>query len=243
MQLLPYRKKIRSLVSLTKELRRDLMKSLMQKDWEFPEMFEDYEKYHTNISTGKAVRFDLIKDWIEPNSTVLDVGVGDGLMAELLMKNKSAEVKGMDISNVACEKAKNRGISVTVKDINNGISLDKNEYYDYILFIEVIEHTLYPQKILVEAVSHARKGVIVTIPNSAYLKWRIQLMRGYSPRQSFSHLHFWSVNDFSLFCKDLGITILDFNTLLPPWLMKFNNLLCWQQCWLLAPKASSAKKE
>jgi len=239
MQLLPVRRKFRSLVLLSRELKRDLIRSMTQKDWEFPEMFEDYEKYHTNINTGKPVRYDLIKEWIEPNSTVLDVGVGDGRMAELLVKNKNASVKGMDISNIACEKAKNRGIPVIVKDINNGISFDEEEYYDYILLIEVIEHTIYPQKILVEAISHARKGVIVTIPNSAYIKWRIQLMRGYSPRQSFSHLHFWSVKDFNLFCKKLDINILDFNTLLPPWLMKYSNLLSWQQCWLLAPRTHS----
>jgi methionine biosynthesis protein MetW len=239
MQLLPFRNKIRSLLLLSRELKRDLTRTMTQKDWEFPEMFEDYEKYHASINTGKSVRYDLINKWIEPNSTVLDVGVGDGHMAELLMNNKNALVKGIDISHLACEKAKNRGISVTVKDINNGLSLGSDEYYDYILLIEVIEHTIYPQKILVEAISHARKGVIVTIPNSAYVKWRIQLLRGYSPRQSFSHLHFWSVKDFSLFCKKLDINIVDFNTLLPPWLIKFSNLLGWQQCWLLAPKPYS----
>jgi cyclopropane fatty-acyl-phospholipid synthase-like methyltransferase len=125
MRLLPYRKN-KSPVSLTKDLRRDLIKSLMYKNWEFPEMFEDNKKYHTNISTGKTVRFDLIKDWIEPNSPVLDVGIGNGLMAKLIMKNKSAKVKGTDISNIESDKAKNRGISVTVKHINNGISLDKD---------------------------------------------------------------------------------------------------------------------
>jgi methionine biosynthesis protein MetW len=239
MQLIPFRNKIRSLLQLSRELKRDLTRTMTQKDWEFPEMFEDYEKYHASINTGKSVRYDLINKWIDPNSTVLDVGVGDGHMAELLMNNKNALVKGIDISHLACEKAKNRGISVTVKDINNGLSLDRDEYYDYILLIEVIEHTIYPQKILVEAISHARKGVIVTIPNSAYLKWRIQLLRGYSPRQSFSHLHFWSVKDFRLFCKKLDINIVDFNTLLPPWLIKFSNLLGWQQCWLLAPKPYS----
>ena len=146
MQLLPFRNKIRSLLLLSRELKRDLTKTMTQKDWEFPEMFEDYEKYHASINTGKLVRYDLINKWIDPNSTVLDVGVGDGHMAELLMNNKNALVKGIDISHLACEKAKNRGISVTVKDINNGLSLDRDEYYDYILLIEVIEHTIYPQK-------------------------------------------------------------------------------------------------
>ncbi len=212
--------------------------TLTEKDMDFPEMFEDYEKYHANISTGKILRFDLIKDWIEPNSTILDVGVGDGLMSELCMKNKNAIISGIDISNTACKKARERGIPVTVKDINNGLDLKSDEFYDYILLIEVIEHTIYPQKILIEALSHSKKGVIVTVPNSGYIKWRIQMLRGYSPRQSFSHLHFWSIKDFELFCKKLDIQILDFNTILNPRLLKFKNLLGWQQCWLIAPKRS-----
>jgi len=235
------RTQIRSLISFSKDLSKELTRSLREKDLDFPEMFEDYEKYHTNINTGKTVRYDLIKDWILPNSTILDVGVGDGHMAELLMKNKNALVTGMDISNIACKKAKDRGISVIVRDINNGINLDPEQHYDYILLVEVIEHTLYPQKILMEAISHAKKGVIVTIPNSAYIKWRIQLMKGYSPRQSFSHLHFWSIKDFYLFCKKLNIEIIDFKTLLPQLLLRYRNLLAWQQCWLIAPKLSNNK--
>lgn len=227
-----FRVKIRRIVSFLNEISM----TLTEKNMDFPEMFEDYEKYHANINTGKVLRFDLIKDWILPNSSILDVGVGDGLMSELCLKNKDAIVSGIDISNTACEKARERGISVTVKDINYGLGLKSDEYYDYILLIEVIEHTIYPQKILLEAISHSKKGVIVTIPNSAYIKWRLQLLRGYSPRQSFSHLHYWSIKDFELFCKKLDIQIIEFKTVLPPWLLKFKNLLGWQQCWLIAPK-------
>ncbi len=227
-----FRTKIRRIVSFINEMSM----TLTEKDMDFPEMFENYEKYHANINTGKILRFDLIKDWIEPNSTILDIGVGDGLMSELCLKNKNAKISGIDISNTACKKARERGIPVTVKDINNGLDLKPDEFYDYILLIEVIEHTIYPQKILLDALSHSNKGVIVTIPNSGYIKWRIQMLRGYSPRQSFSHLHFWSIKDFEIFCKKLNVQVLDFNTILHPNLLKFKNLLGWQQCWLIAPK-------
>jgi methionine biosynthesis protein MetW len=229
--------KIRNLVLFLKELSR----TLTEKNMDFPEMFDDYEMYHANVKTGLVLRYELIKDWIMPYSTILDVGVGDGLMAEMCMKDKNAIISGIDISNTACKKAKERGISVAVRDINYGLGLKSDEYYDYILFIEVIEHTVYPQKILLEAASHSRKGVIVTIPNSAYIKWRIQLLRGYSPRESFSHLHYWSIKDFELFCKKLDVQILEFKTDLPSWLLKFKNLLGWQQCWLIAPKHERQK--
>jgi methionine biosynthesis protein MetW len=198
-------------------------------------VFEDYEKYHSAINTGNLSRAKLVEDWIEPNSMVLDVGVGDGTVSEYLIKNKQVKVVGLDISATACEKAKQLGIQTEVRDITNGLGLPDGASYDYILLLEVIEHTAYPHRILIDAVNHAKKGVIVSIPNSAYIKWRIQMLRGYVPRQSFTHLHFWSVKDFEIFCKETNIQILEFKTFLPRHLMPFRNLLAWQQCWRLSP--------
>lgn len=217
---------------------------LTRKNLGFQDLFENYDKYWgkegpyfiSNIDTFHLKRAKLIEDWIEPGSTLLDAGVGHGLISEYLMKEKNLKVLGFDISNVACEKARQRGIPVEVRDINNGLALKNNEIYDYILLSEIIEHTLYPQRILIDATRHVRKGVIVTIPNSAYISYRLQLMRGYAPRQSFTHLHYWSIKDFQLFCNALNIRLMDFKTFLPRYLMKFRNLLGTQQAWLLAPE-------
>jgi methionine biosynthesis protein MetW len=199
-------------------------------------LVDDYENYHATVETGNLERAKLIEPWFDIGSTVLDVGVGDGVVADYLMKKRRVGVFGLDISNLACEKATMLGIHTEIRDINKGLALRVDEKYDYILLSEVIEHTIYPHKILTDAVRHTRKGVIVTIPNSAYFKWRIQLLRGYFPRQSFTHLHFWSVKDFEFFCNCLDIDILAFKTFLPEYLLKLKNLLAWQQCWLLAPQ-------
>jgi methionine biosynthesis protein MetW len=201
----------------------------------FPEVFEDYEKYHSTVNTGNLSRAKLVEDWIEPNTTVLDVGVGDGVVSEYLINKKQVKVTGLDISSIACEKARQLGIQTEIRDITNGLGLTNDTSYDYILLLEVIEHTAYPHRILIDAINHAKKGVVVTVPNSAYIKWRIQMLRGYVPRQSFTHLHFWSIKDFELFCKDTNIRILEFKTFLPKHLLPFRNLLAWQQCWLLSP--------
>jgi methionine biosynthesis protein MetW len=213
-----------------------MTQALCDRKLDFPEIFDDYDSYHEVVETGRLLRAKLIEDWIIPESTILDVGVGDGVMSEYFVNSRHVDVVGIDISNKACEKARRRGIKTEVRDINNGLAMEEKEYYDYILLSEVIEHTIYPHRILIDAAKHAKKGVIVTIPNSGYVKWRIQLLRGFVPRQSFTHLHYWSINDFELFCKTLDIQILAFMTILPKVLVKFRNLLAWQQCWLLAPK-------
>ena len=70
----------------------------------FPELFEDYEKYHQQINTGKISRFDLVEQWLENGSNVLDVGIGDGSVAEHMMIRKQMKVCGLDISRIACER-------------------------------------------------------------------------------------------------------------------------------------------
>jgi methionine biosynthesis protein MetW len=214
----------------------DILSSSNDKKMYFLEMFRDYEEYHKEINTGRKIRAELVKDWIEKNSTILDVGIGDGLIAEYLINELNAKIHGLDISENACKKAKQKGINSDVRDINYGLTLRDDEIYDYILLMEVIEHTVQPEKVLMDAVGHAKKGVIVTIPNSGYIKWRIQLLRGYSPRQSYTHLHYWSIKDFEIWCKLLNIQIKSFTTILPKYTSVFKNLLAWQQCWLLYPK-------
>ena len=215
---------------------RDILSSSNDNKMNFLEMFQDYEEYHKEINTGKKIRAELIKGWIEENSTMLDVGIGDGMIAEYLMNELNVKMRGLDVSENACIKAKQKGISAEVRDINYGLTLRDDEIYDYILLMEVIEHTVQPEKVVMDAVRHAKKGVIVTIPNSGYIKWRIQLLRGYSPRQSYTHLHFWSIKDFEIWCKLLNIKIKSFTTILPKYTSIFKNLLAYQQCWLLYPK-------
>lgn len=218
---------------------------IAEKDPDFPKIFRGYEEYHILHYSGGATsleRAELVADWIVPKSRVLDVGVGDGTVAKYLLEVKKCEVVGIDVSRVVAEGVKKElGLKVLIKDVNHGLKLGKEETYDYIIFMEVIEHLVRPQVALLEALAHARKGVIVTLPNSGFIKWRLQLLKGYFPRQSFTHLHFWTIRDFELFCQKLNIKILDFKTVLPSsriiaWIVrKLRNLLAYQQCWLLEP--------
>jgi len=219
---------------------------LIEKDPDFLEMFGNYDEYHTFCQRSRASslkRAKLAGEWVDPRSRVLDVGVGDGTLAKYLMETKKCEVVAIDVSKVAAEKVKKElGLEVFVRDVNKGLMLGKTRAFDYIIFMEVIEHLVNPQVALLEALKHARKAVVVTLPNSGFIKWRFQLLKGYFPRQSFTHLHFWTIRDFELFCRKLGIRILSFKTFLPEsrieaWLVKkLRNLLAYQQCWLLEPQ-------
>lgn len=169
----------------------------------FHDLILDYEDYHDHVHTGNATRARLIATWIDRGSRVLDAGCGDGSIAEFLARERGAVVEGIDLADAAVEKTRARGIPARVQDLDANPSLP--EGFDYILFVEVLEHLRYPHAVLREASSRAVKGVVVTIPNSAWAGYRLQMLFGHAPVQSFTHLHFWSHKDFLAFCDRLGI--------------------------------------
>jgi len=198
------------------------------------EIFPNYNEYHKNIDTGNLKRAMHIAEWIDIGSTVLDIGCGDGENARYIKEKRSAIVTGVDI----VDKAKNI-VEVIILDLNS--ELQVNQQYDYVIICEVLEHIIYPHKILLSAANIARRGVIVAIINSGYIFFRIQLLFGIFPRQSYTHLHYWTLKDFEIFCKQLNIEIIKVkynNTSYTKSIAKkiFPNLFAYQLYFYIKPK-------
>ena len=209
------------------------------------EIFDNYDEYHKEMQVGNVIRANVFLRWIEEGSSILDIGCADGLIALYMMKQKDLKVVGIDVAEDMVQMARKKGVEAYTMDLN--VPFNINEKYDYIIMSEVIEHLIFPHKVLKEMLKVARKGVIISFPNAAWLPYRIQLLRGYSPRQSFTHLHAWSHPDFILFCKEIGAQIIDFrqthtadepDVLLQKLLIKINpNLFAHQLYYLLRGKA------
>jgi methionine biosynthesis protein MetW len=219
----------------------------LKKDPPFYEVVKNYEEYHesTHITLNTNIRLALIEDWIEPYSTILEVGCGEGFNMLYLKERRYVEAVGVDISEKAVEKVLRLGLKAYVMDVDQQSLSALGQNFDYVLFIETIEHLKYPQKALMEAAKIARKGVIVSLPNSGWIGWRMQMLRGYFPRQSFTHLHFFTIRDFELFLKMLGLKPLDMKTELDYHGInifpcnKLKNIIAYQQVWLIAPLKSN----
>jgi methionine biosynthesis protein MetW len=213
------------------------LKSLLDRN--YVDLYVNYDEYHAHLETDREVRALEIAAWIEPGSTVLDAGCGNGLNGKLIAEKSGARVEGCDIVDKA------RGVlPVRVVDFNKeGLNADKD--YDYIIFSEVLEHVLYPHRLLVEAAQHARKGVIVSIPNTGYLNFRLQLLLGVFPRQSFTHIHYWTYKDFIHFCEQIGLSVMEtkFNptgTVRSLLKKAFPNLFAYQLYFKVAPHRGNA---
>lgn len=208
-----------------------------------PDLFSGYEEYHAHVETGHMPRAALVASWIEPASRVLDAGCGDGSLADFLRRERGAFVDGLDLAQAAVDKTRARGIPARVQDLDADPGLPDG--YDYILFVEVLEHLRAPHVVLREAVRKASRAVIVTLPNTGWLGYRAQMLLGHAPVQSFTHLHLWSHRDFLAFCRKLGLPepelrfLASGRSLRAVLLRRWPNLLAHQLAYRIASRPSA----
>ena len=158
-----------------------------------------------------------IKDWISKNSKVLDLGCGDGSLIDSLIKEKSSSGLGIEIDNEKINKCLEKGISVIQQDIDNGLENFNSLSFDYVVMSQSIQALKKPDVALEEIVRIGKES-IVSIPNFANIKCRVQLLlTGQMPISSAlphdwystPNLHLCSLEDFEELCKKLEITIIE----------------------------------
>ena len=172
--------------------------------------YNDYHKQRTNIQS-QLDRAKVISRWVPSNANLADIGCGSGTIATYLRNNnKPRRIVCYDLPTEELMCVRNKGFETHTIDLEDSDIDIPDDQYDYILLIDVLEHLSNPQIVLRELVQKAKIAVIVSFPNSGYWLYRLQLLYGYFPRQSFTHLHYWTYKDFKIFCENLGIEIIDF---------------------------------
>ena len=169
-----------------------------------------------SMTTDKRQDHQLILEWIEPNSKVLDLGCGDGSLLSLLIEEKKCQGTGIEISEQAIYHCVAKGVSVSHSDIDTGLSDYSSQRFDYVILNESLQQVLHPKSVILEAL-RVGKRVIVGIPNFCHILARSQIffkgrvpVTKELPYQWYDtpNLRFLSIKDFRHFCKENGIKIL-----------------------------------
>ncbi|OGL46169.1 MAG: hypothetical protein A2W05_06165 [Candidatus Schekmanbacteria bacterium RBG_16_38_10] len=123
-----------------------------------------------------------ITNMVRQGSIVLDVGCASGYLANRLKVEKKCLVYGIEIDSEMAARASNSCEKVFLGDIEN-LCLPERYYnfFDYIIFGDVLEHTKSPEIVLNNYLKYLKKdtgNIIISLPNCAYWLMRLSLLFG-----------------------------------------------------------------
>lgn len=185
----------------------------------------DYDAYWDSKFEDKAghmgewrlKRAQVFAQIVAKGDSVLDLGVGDGALLKYLIDERSIDGYGLDIAPKAVEFCQSQGLKVELADVNRPIGAAVAAYFpgvtqfDYIILSEIIEHLPDPESLLNTLRPVARKGIIVSIPNTGYVYHRLRLLLGRFPLQWIvtpgEHLRFWTRGDFHWWARQMKFRI------------------------------------
>ena len=153
--------------------------------------------------------FKIISDLINDGSSVLDVGCGDGVLMEFLIKEKNVDVRGIEISKSKVQNSISKGLTIIEGDAERDLKQFPDRSFDYVVLSQTLQAFLDPEKVINELL-RIGKQAIVTIPNFGYWKIRLHLLlKGTMPVTrtlpdewyNTPNIHLCTIKDFVFFSK------------------------------------------
>ena len=146
---------------------------------------------------------------------MLDLGCGEGVLLDYLVKERGIEGYGIEISESAIYKCVAKRLSVSQEDIDSGLKHYPDQFFDFVIFNQTMQQVHMPRHAIIRALRIGKK-VIVGFPNFCHIRARLQItLLGHVPITASlpytwydtPNLHFLSMRDFIHFCRDERITI------------------------------------
>ena len=161
---------------------------------------------------------------IDGGETVLDVGCATGYLS-VELKKKDCKVIGLEVDPEMAEEARLYCEEVILGNAEN-IELPYKEYFDVILYADVLEHLRNPLEVLIRFKRYLKKNgyIVVSIPNVANWWIRFSLLFGkFNPSSKGcaildpGHLRFFTLKTIREMLEKAGfkITYLDITAGLP----------------------------
>ena len=153
--------------------------------------------------------FKIISDLINENSHVLDVGCGDGILMEYLVKEKKVNIRGIEISKTKIQNCIAKGLTIIEGNAEEDLKQFPDKSFDYVVLSQTLQAFLNPEKVINELL-RIGKQAIVTIPNFGYWKIRLHLLlKGTMPVTrtlpdewyNTPNIHLCTIKDFVYFSK------------------------------------------
>lgn len=161
----------------------------------------------------RTVDMQIIADWVEPKSRVLDLGCGRGVLLELLVQTKEVFGVGVDMQFEKISACVRRGITAYQGDMMTFMRAFPDGHFDRVICSRTLEEVENPAAVIAEALRVA-KSVTVGFVNHGYWKNRwAALLHGRKPRNAVYTTEWFesrpanpaSIADFEHFLKEKKI--------------------------------------
>jgi hypothetical protein len=146
------------------------------------------------LSAWQKDRANIAISMMEPGSTVLDLGAGDGAMLVYMREKIGIRPMGVEVSRDSLEALRQNGIEAFDVDIMDRAAVTALPEVDYITGFEILEHMPNPESLL------------------DALRPKARLLCGRFPLQWIAHpgehLRFWTLADVRSWVPQIGFKLL-----------------------------------
>jgi len=159
--------------------------------------------------------FDAIANWVETNTSLLDLGCGDGSFLEFIRAKRKVITYGVEITDTAVLACVEKSLNVIQQDLEGGLALFKDQSFDTVVLSQTLQTIHQTERILREVV-RVGKQCVVSFPNFGHWSHRYAVALGRMP-VSKSLPYEWfntpnvrvlTISDFEALAHKLGIEIL-----------------------------------
>ncbi|NRA26060.1 MAG: methyltransferase domain-containing protein [Opitutales bacterium] len=174
-----------------------------------------HPKVDRSVTSKRQVDFQVIAEWVQPQSSVLDLGCGRGVLLEYLKVSKDVYGVGVDLSLDKASSCVKRGIPVFQGDIDTVLSRFRPKSFDRVIFSRTVEELERPKETLLRALKVGRSVTVGFINNGFWINRMNMFLHGkrtindvfprpwYESRPSNP----FSMSEFESFCSSESVKI------------------------------------
>ncbi len=169
----------------------------------------------TQLVAKRTVDMEIIGDWVEPNTRVLDLGCGEGALLDYLVQSKKVSAVGVDLDFNKITACVRRGLAAYQGDLTDFLRAFPDRHFDRVICSRTVHELANPTEVINEALRVGR-ALTVGFVNHGFWKNRLNaLLQGRKIRNEVYTTEWFesrpanpvSVADFEHFCAAKGIRI------------------------------------